>query len=207
MAVLATMATQVVVAVVPVGTAKAHCPSRAVVTPLRLAPAVHMRVMHPSLVLSRRLVAAMATMPSPAPTIPAPPVALVVVVPAAAQAVLERPGRETLALVVLGAMMVVVVVGPAPEEAVRTVVTARRPQLVVGLLHAPAAVVAVATRPAIEAPVVLAAVVPAATTSAPLEAQTPAAVVAAGQAVAVAASAAAPVVLVLLLSVIPRAPW
>jgi hypothetical protein len=110
MVVLATMATRVPVVVVPVGTAKAHCPSRPVVTPLRLVPAA---VMHPSLVLSHQLVVAQVPMPRAGTTIPALPVALVVVVPAPAQAALELAGRETPAVVVL-VMVVVVAAGPAP---------------------------------------------------------------------------------------------
>jgi len=210
--VLATMAARVPVVVVPVGTAKAHCPSRPVVTPLRLVPAA---VMHPSLVLSHQLVVAQVPMPSPATAIPALPVALVVVVPAAAPAALELAGKETLGATVrrqtATVVVVVVRVPPAIMEVyhrrwVAPAARVRRPRLRVGLLHEQVVVVVVASWRAAAGPVGRAAAATAATTSESLEVQTPAAVVVVGQAVAASAPPAALVVLVLLLSNIPRAP-
>jgi len=136
-----------------VGTAKAHCPSRPVVTPLQLVVVVLVEIRTPnkgrllSSVLLHQLEAAEARMPRPGVETP---VVLVVLVEAAAAAVvvvMEQAGREK-AVVPQGrtvAVAVVALVVAAATEVARTmlvtVAEVQRPRLVVRLLRDPAAVV------------------------------------------------------------------
>ena len=136
-----------------VGTAKAHCPSRPVVTPLQLVVVVlgvittRNKGRLPSSVLLHQLEAAAAGMPRPGVETPVVLVVLVVAAAAAVVVVVVQAGRE-IAVVPQGrtvvAVVAVLVVLAATEVArtmLVTVAEVHRPRLVVRLLREPAAVV------------------------------------------------------------------